>query len=164
MRFCIRNLARAAAAALVAAALGPGLARAQTGTPIHVVTYQVQTGDTMSAIAEYFYTDQTRAPAIADYNRLTNMNRIGVGQDLSIPFYDSHMWAAYAERAGLDLAATGGGGGSEDVAVSPLREGGGRRWWAFAIYGSVAAGLSVALYIRSRRHADTALGLSSPRR
>lgn len=131
-----------------------------------MVTYTIQTGDTMSAIADYFYKDQTRADAIADYNRLANLNRIRVGQELQVPFYDARTWAAYAERTGATMDADAAvAGGSKDVAVTQApHPGAGRRWWAILVYGAVAVALTAGLYIRSRRHSHEALGLGSARR
>lgn len=146
---------------------GAPAAHAQGGTPIHVVQYTVQGGDTMGAIAEYFYQDQTRAPGIAAFNHLANVNRIGVGQPLDIPFYDPAVWRAYATRTGQPTEPAGAvTGGSEDVAVAPAKggPGAGRRLWAMGAYGFVALLLTAALYWRSRRHAHTALGVGSARR
>lgn len=146
----------------------PGPTHAQDGAPLHVVSYHVQTGDTMSAISDYFYQDQTRATSIARYNHLGNMNRIAVGQEILIPYFDSASWESYAERAGVSLAAeatNAAGGGSEDVAVTALNEGSGsRRFWGFVIYGSVAAALTLGLYLRSRYFSDSTLRLHSARR
>ncbi|MDD3015663.1 MAG: LysM domain-containing protein [Lactococcus chungangensis] len=46
------------------------------------VTYTVQSGDTLSSIAEKFYHDQTHIQTIAAANKINNISLIYVGQEL----------------------------------------------------------------------------------
>lgn len=52
--------------------------------------YQVQTGDTLTKIAERFYGDATYFELIAAANQLADPNKLAVGQSLSIPDQPSH--------------------------------------------------------------------------
>jgi LysM repeat protein len=52
--------------------------------------YQVQTGDTLSKIAQRFYGDATYFELIAAANQLADPNKLAVGQALSIPDPPSH--------------------------------------------------------------------------
>jgi LysM repeat protein len=52
--------------------------------------YQVQTGDTLSKIAQRFYGDATYFELIAAANQLADPNKLAVGQALSIPNLPSH--------------------------------------------------------------------------
>lgn len=137
---------------------------------MHVTTYVVQPGDTTGAIAEYFYGDQTEAEVIAHYNRLSNVNRISVGQQLDVPFYNWDTWRQYTERTGQVPELEPGkavSGGSEDVAVARTsQDGGNARSSVFAItvYGGTVIAISLLLYYRSRRHEYRALGMGAPRR
>lgn len=169
MRSRIGSLAIALLGLLGVLLAGAPAGRAQDGVPLHVVSYTVRSGDTTSAIAEYFYGRQTETEPIAAYNRLANVNRISVGQTLEIPFYDAETWRAYAERTGLppDLPPNAAvGGGAEDVAVplSGHAHSLSGRWLVIGGYGAVAVVLTTILYLRSRRHEHTALGVGTSRR
>ena len=162
----MRSLRRILLTLVLASGLWAAPAAAQEGTPLKVVGYRVQPGDTISGISEYFYNDRGRTEWIAQHNRLANANRISVGQRLDIPFYDMETWQAYAGRTGQPGDAASMGGGSQDVAVTSLGDykRRNRRFWAIVIYGSLAFVLTTILYIRSRRQEDTALGVGVPRR
>lgn len=142
------------------------------GTPVHVVPYRVQAGDTTGAIAEYFYGDMGKATRIAYYNKLQNVNRIAVGQELQIPFYTWEDWQAYAKRTGQEITlppTTEIEGGSQDVTVAAkpeaAKEHGSARGKLLVaiIYTSLVVALSFALYLRSRRHEYRALGMGTGR-
>lgn len=89
--------------------------------PSSEVTYLVEAGDTLSAIAERF---DTSVAAIQDANGLTGTN-IFVGQELTIPSGDASGGDASGGGAsgggGDDSGGTGGGGGEnpETYTVQP---------------------------------------------
>jgi LysM repeat protein len=68
-------------------------------------SYVVESGDTLSAIAERFYGDANLAGYLAESNGLADMNMIDVGQELSLPLTKeefealSAMAAAQTEQA-----------------------------------------------------------------
>jgi serine/threonine protein phosphatase PrpC/LysM repeat protein len=58
---------------------------ASTPDPETIQTYTIESGDTLFSIAKKFYSDSSYAPSLAEYNNITNMNSILVGQKLKIP-------------------------------------------------------------------------------
>lgn len=50
-----------------------------------MMQYQVQNGDTLSKIADFLLGDETRWREIATLNKLTDPNKIYVGQILTLP-------------------------------------------------------------------------------
>ena len=50
-----------------------------------MMQYQVQSGDTLSKIADFLLGDETRWREIATLNKLTDPNKIYVGQILNLP-------------------------------------------------------------------------------
>lgn len=98
-------------------------AGAPPGEPSSEVTYLVEAGDTLSAIAERF---DTSVAAIQDANGLTGTN-IFVGQELTIPSGDASGGDASGGGAsgggGDDSGGTGGGGGGENPATYTVQPG-----------------------------------------
>jgi nucleoid-associated protein YgaU len=57
--------------------------------PVRVPEHVVQKGETLGTIAKHWYGDAARFTDIATANRLTDPNRVDVGQRLTIPLIDA---------------------------------------------------------------------------
>jgi LysM repeat protein len=68
--------------------------------------YQIQAGDTLSAIAKRFYGDATLFGLIAAANQLADPNKIAPGQVLSIPDLPSH-WDVVQVTGSDQIVKTG---------------------------------------------------------
>src|SRR5687768_15547420 len=77
--------AQAAAPPAAAPAPPPAADAPSTTTAVQERTYQVQTGDTLWAIAEHFYGDGSRYQQIAAANNIINPDHIEPGWELKIP-------------------------------------------------------------------------------
>jgi LysM domain len=69
-------------------------------------SYVVESGDTLSAIAERFYGDANLAGYLADSNGIADMNMINVGQELSLPLTKEEFEALSAMAAAQEAEAT----------------------------------------------------------
>jgi hypothetical protein len=69
-------------------------------------SYVVESGDTLSSIAERFYGDADLAGYLADSNGIADMNMINVGQELSLPLTKEEFEALSAMAAAQEAEAT----------------------------------------------------------
>ncbi len=76
-----------------------------------MVTYTVQSGDTLGRIARKFYGDASRYPLIVSANRITDPDELAVGQQLVIPD---------ADLAGRAFVGAGGIGVEASSSVNPI--------------------------------------------
>jgi LysM repeat protein len=69
-------------------------------------SYVVESGDTLSAIAERFYGDANLAGYLADSNGIADMNSINVGQEINLPLTKEEFEAISAMMAAQSAQAS----------------------------------------------------------